>query len=64
MPMHKNSMSKNSKWELCYKYKQQAQDIAQHKSYLKVLYNVYALLLMDLIIRDGQSLHGDTKHGA
>ena len=30
--------------------KQEPQDVALHKPYLKVLYNMYALLLMDLMI--------------
>ena len=40
-------MSKFSKWEPRHEHKHEPQDIAQHKSYLYVLCNMYALLLMD-----------------
>ena len=46
-PMHENNMGKFSKCEPHHKHKQEPQDVAQHKPYLKVLYNMYALLLMD-----------------
>ena len=45
--IHKNNMRIFSKWELHHKHKQQPQDTATHKPYLKVLYNNYAYLLMD-----------------
>ena len=64
MSMHENNnMSKFSKCELCHKYKQQAQDIAQHKPYLKALYNTYTLPLMNSIIYE-QFQHGNTKNEA
>ena len=47
MPMHENNMSKLSKCEPHHKHKQEPKDTAQHKPYLKVLYNIYVLLLMD-----------------
>ena len=50
MPMHKNNASKFSKCEPRHKHKQEAQDVAEHKPYLKGLYNVYTLLLMDSMI--------------
>ena len=48
--MHKNNASKFSKSEPCDKHKQEPQDIAGYKPYLKVLYNAYMLLLMDSTI--------------
>ena len=53
MPMYKSNASKFSKCELRYSLqnKQEPQDIAMHKAYLKALYNAYALLLMDSIIQ-------------
>ena len=39
-----------SKCQPCHKHKQESQDVAQHKPYLIVLYNAYALLLMDSMI--------------
>ena len=50
MPMHKNNTSEFCKCEPHHKHKQESQEVTQHKPYLKVLYNAYALLLMDLII--------------
>ena len=44
---HKNSTRIFSKYELHHKHKQEPQDTAHHKPYLKVLYNNYAYLLMD-----------------
>ena len=44
---HKNNTRIFSKCELHHKHKQEPQDIAHHKPYLKVLYNKYAYLLMD-----------------
>ena len=63
MPMHENNMGKFSKCEPCHKHKQQPQDVARHKPYLKALYNTYTLLLMDWMIIYGQFQHGNTKHG-
>ena len=36
--------------ELCHKHKEEPQDFAQHKPYLKILYNAYVFLLKDSII--------------
>ena len=47
MLMHKNSMNIFSKCEPCHEHKRDPQDIPQHKSYFKVLYNAYALILMN-----------------
>ena len=46
-PMHENNAGKFSKCEPYHKHKQEPEDVAQHKPYLKVSYSAYALLLMD-----------------
>ena len=43
-------MSKFSKSEPRHKHKQDPQNAARHKFYLKVLYNVYVVLLMDNLV--------------
>ena len=47
MALHKNNASKFSKYKTSHKHKQEPRDVAQHKPYLKVLYNMYVLLVMD-----------------
>ena len=48
MPMHENSASNLvNLCEPCHEHKQEPRAVAQHKPYLKVLYNVYIILLMD-----------------
>ena len=49
-PMCKNVASKFSKSEPPHKHTQEPQDVAQHKLYLKALYNAYTLLIIDLMI--------------
>ena len=48
--MHKNNVCKFNKCEPHHKHKQEPQNIAQYKPYLKVVYNAFMLLLMDLMI--------------
>ena len=45
--LEKNNASKFRKCEPYHKHKQKHQDIVQHKPYLKVLHNMYTLLVMD-----------------
>ena len=47
MALHKNNAIKFSKYKTSHKHKQEPWDVAQHKPYLKVLYNMYVLLVMD-----------------
>ena len=48
-PICKNIASKFSKSEPPHERTQESQDVAQHKPYLKALYNAYTLLIMDLM---------------
>ena len=50
MLMHEKIMNKFSKSEPRHKHKQDPQNAARHKPYLKVLYNVYVVLLMDNLV--------------
>ena len=63
MSMHENNnMSKFSKCELCHKYKQQPQDIAQHKHYvLKSFVQHISACINGLNIYE-QFQHGNTKN--
>ena len=42
-------------------YKQESQDIAQHKPYLKVLHNAYTLLLIDNSMDNSHTKHEPTR---